>query len=60
MGTVAQADKQCHSSRFCLTRMSCSIRWSNAMILNNQQHSYVLSLLINISNSYLNNKLPFI
>lgn len=24
MGTVAQADKQCHSSRFCLTRMSCS------------------------------------
>lgn len=43
-----------------LSDKELKLRWSNAMILNNQQHSYVLSLLINISNSYLNNKLPFI
>lgn len=41
--------------------MKLKLRWSNTMILNNQQYSYVfLNLLINISNSYLNNKLPFI
>lgn len=43
-----------------LSDKELKLRWSNTMVLNNQQHSYVLNLLIDISNSYLNNKLPSI